>query len=105
MAVHPIHGKLGTIVFKEKGTPIGGYTYDAKLGRYYAEFVEYMDLGTIPISFSVRVDKISRWECRIPVTELIIQKYLDREQKKKLEKFKEKNKDCRFEFMQLASCY
>jgi hypothetical protein len=105
LATHPLRGKLGSIVFKEKSTPIGGYTYDAKLGKYYVEFVNYIDLGTIPISFFVQVDRIKKWECRIPVREFVIQKYLDKDQKRKLESFKQANKDCEFEFMQLASCY
>jgi hypothetical protein len=105
LAFHPSKNKLTSIVFKDKSTPIGGYAYDTKFGQYYVECANYLDLGTIPISFSIRIDKIGRWECRIPLTELIIKEYLDREQKEKLRDFKDKNLGSRFEFMQLVSCY
>ena len=105
LALNPSHNKLTSIAYKEKSIPIAGYIYDAKFGQYYVDCVEHLDLGTIPISFSIRIDKISRWECRILLTESIIKKYLDQQQLAKLENFKKKNKSCRFEFMQLVSCY
>lgn len=105
LAFCPSRNKITSIVYKEKSFPIGGYTYDAKFGQYYVECAEYLDLGTIPISFSIKVDKISRWECRIPLTESVIKKYLDAQQAGKLSDFKERNRGCRFEFMQLVSCY
>lgn len=97
--------RLTSISYKEKSRPIAGYTYDAKFGQYYVECYDYLDLGTIPISFSIRIDKISRWESKIPMTESLIRKYLDSEQDRKLKEFKELNKSCRFEYMQLVSCY
>lgn len=105
LAFNPAKNTLKSIVYKEKSFPIGGYTYDAKFGQYYVECADYLDLGTIPISFSIRIDKISRWECRIPLTEPIIKKYLDQQQRDRLGGFKEINKGSRFEFMQLVSCY
>jgi len=105
LAFNPVKNVLTSIVYKEKSFPIGGYTYDAKFGQYYVECANYLDLGTIPISFSIRVDKISRWECRIPLTEPIIKKYLDQQQVERLSSFKDANKGSRFEFMQLVSCY
>jgi hypothetical protein len=97
--------KLNSIVYKETSTPLAGYTYDAKVGQYYVECFNSIDLGTIPISFSIRVDTISRWESRIPLSEFIIKKYLNKGQRYKLRTFKSKNDNCRFEFMQLVSCY
>lgn len=97
--------KLTSIVYKETSTPLAGYTYDAKIGQYYVECFNSMDLGIIPISFSIRIDTISRWESRIPLSEAIIKRYLDKDQKHKLRTFKSKNDNCRFEFMQLISCY
>jgi hypothetical protein len=105
LALNPSQNKLTSIVYKEKSSPIAGYTYDAKFGQYYVECANYLDLGTIPISFSIRIDKISRWECKIPLTEPIIKKYLDAKQVEQLWKFKDTNKGCKFEFMQLVSCY
>ena len=105
MALHPSRNKLTSITYKENGISIAGYTYDSKFGQYYIECADYLDLGTIPISFSIRVDRINRWECRLPLTESIIKKYLDKLQTDKLAGFKKLNKACRFEFMQLASCY
>lgn len=105
LALNPSENRLTSIIYKERSTPIAGYTYDAKFGQYYVGCADYLDLGTIPISFSIRVDRINRWECRLPVTELIIKKYLDQQQTDKLTAFKKLNKTCRFEFMQLVSCY
>ncbi len=72
---------------------------------YYVECYDYLDLGTIPVSFSIKIDKISRWERRIPLTESTIKKYLSYEQKLKLKEFRGFNKGCRLEFMQLISCF
>lgn len=105
LAFSPIKNRLQAIVYKEKSSPIAGYTYDAKFGQYYVECADYLDLGTIPISFSIRIDKISRWECKIPLTESIIKKYLDQQQVERFGRFKESSKGSRFEFMQLVSCY
>ena len=105
IAFDKFNNRLTSIIYKERSTPIGGYAYDAKFGRYYVECFDYLDLGTIPISFSIRIDKIRRWECRIPLTELVIRKYLDQQQVLELENFKKENKKRRFEFMQLVSCY
>lgn len=105
LALNPVGNKLTSIIYKERSTPIAGYTYDAKFGQYYVECADYLDLDTIPISFSIRIDKISRWECRLPLTESIIKKYLDQQQMDRLTAFKKLNQACRFEFMQLVSCY
>ena len=104
LAISKSNNKLTSIIYKEKSTPITGYTYDTKFGRYYVDCFDYCDLGTIPISFSIKIGKISRWECRIPLTELTIKKYLDQQQSKELAGFKKLNNGCRFEFMQLVSC-
>src|SRR5581483_3523822 len=67
IAFDKVDNKLTSIIYKERSTPIGGYAYDAKFGKYYVECYDYMDLGTIPISFSIKIDKINKWQCRIPV--------------------------------------
>lgn len=105
LALNKFNNKLMSIVYKERSTPITGYVYDAKIGQYYVDCVNYLDLGIIPISFSIKIDKINRWECRIPLVESAIKKYLDKGQIAKLKVFKESHKNCQFDFMQLVSCY
>lgn len=105
LALNNSKNKLISIDYKEKSVPMTGCTYDAKFGKFYVECVEYLDLGTIPVSFSIKIDRISRWECKIPLTESVINNYLSEQQIASLEAYKIRNKGCRFEFMQLVSCY
>jgi hypothetical protein len=105
LALNSSKNKLISIDYKEKSIPMAGCVYDAKFGKYYVECVEYLDLGTIPVSFSIKIDKISRWESKIPITEPVIKTYLSEQQVANLEAYKIRNKGCRFEFMQLVSCY
>ena len=105
LALNSSKNKLVSIDYKEKSTPMTGCTYDTKFGKYYVECVEYLDLGVIPVSFSIKIDKISRWESKIPITEPVIKTYLSEQQVANLEAYKIRNKGCRFEFMQLVSCY
>ncbi len=79
--------------------------YDSKNHKYYVDCVEYLDLGIIPISFSIKVAKISHWECKIPIIESVIRKYLTKDQKNKLQKFQNEYKDCNFDYFQLTRCY
>jgi hypothetical protein len=105
LAVHPVKNKLTSISYKEKSSSIGGYAYDSKFGKYYVDCVGFINLGVIPISFSIRIDKVNRWECRIPLAAAFIIKYLNEDQRHILKNFKKKNRGCKFEFLQLISCY
>lgn len=104
LAVHAVRNVLTPIEYKN-GKPLTACAYDVKQGKYYVDCVDYLDLGIIPISFSIRVVRISHWECKVPMTDLVIKKYLTKEQKEKLQAFQDKLKDCNFEYLQLTTCY
>jgi hypothetical protein len=104
LALHAARNKLTSIDAKE-GKPLSACTYDSKFNRYYVECVDYLDLGVIPISFSIKVARISHWECKIPMTENVIKKYLNRDQIQSLEKFQARFNDCDFDYFQLVVCY
>lgn len=105
LALNNSNNKLLPIDYKDRCIPMMGCVYDVKFEKFYVECVEHLDLGTISVSFSIKIDKISRWETRIPVSEKVIMNYLNKQQIKNLDIFKSRNKDCQFEFMQLISCY
>lgn len=102
---HSIEDKLTTISYKDKGVPLSGCVYDAKFQNFYIECSGYLDLGTIPISFFVKIANIGKWISKVPMPESVITKYLDEEQLQRLKMFKNNHKTCSFDYLQLVSCY
>lgn len=74
----------------KKGLPIGGYIYDSQSDCYHLECADYLILGYVPMSFSVKVKGFSGWQMRVPIPENILKKFFSTLQKKELKNFKNK---------------
>jgi hypothetical protein len=105
MAVHNDRSRnvLNRISCK-KGVPINGYVYDAKADTYCYECVDYLHLGYIPISFSVKLEGAS-WLVRVPMCESVLKKFMTTLQKRELKNFKNhfKGEEYKVEFLQLIN--
>jgi hypothetical protein len=74
----------------KKGLPIGGYIYDSQSDCYHLECADYLPLGYVPMSFSVKVKGLSDWQTRVPMPENVLKKFFNSLQKKELKNFKNK---------------
>ena len=91
------------INYSKKGIPLNGYVYDAVSEKFHCECSDYLDLGSIPISFFINVDRIN-WQCMIPIPESVLMIFLNNTQKKKLNNFKLKNGEADFDYLQIMGC-
>ena len=105
LAHHPINNKLTSIGYKDKGTPLSGCVYDAKFQKFYVECSGYLDLGSIPISFSIKIANIGKWSAKLPMAESVVMKYLDECQLQILRAFQNSHHGCSFDYLQLVGCY
>lgn len=69
------------------GMPIGGYTYDSQTDSYCIEGVDFINLGSVPISHKLKMIN-GNWSVRIPISESLLFKNLNNLQKKDLLNFK-----------------
>jgi hypothetical protein len=72
------------------GIAIGGYAYDSNSDMCYVEGCDYISLGLIPISFTMKIKGASRYQISIPLPESVVKRSLDVGQKRLLKKFSSK---------------
>ena len=72
------------------GIAIGGYAYDSNSDTCYVEGCDYISLGLIPFSFTMKIKGASRYQISIPLPESVIKRSLDVGQKRLLKKFSSK---------------
>jgi hypothetical protein len=72
------------------GIAIGGYAYDSNSDTCYVEGCDYISLGLIPISFTMKIKGASRYQISIPLPESVVKRSLDVGQKRLLKKFSSK---------------
>jgi hypothetical protein len=80
------------------GTPIGGYVIDHVNDQYIINCFDYINLGTVPVSFTMRMDNVGNWGIKVPVPETVLKRYLLEEQKAEIKKFREKYSDNEVEY-------
>ena len=87
-----------------EGIAIGGYAYDSVSDVCYVEGCDYISLGLIPISFTMKIKGVSRYQISIPLPEPVVRRHLDVGQKKLLRKFSSRfNKDkYKIDFFQMT---
>jgi hypothetical protein len=85
-----------------RGESFGGYGYDTVCDSFFVNCVEYVPLGTIPVSFRLSVPGFPA-KYALPLTESLIEKYLIPTQKKTLQALKEKHPECIIVFVQSLS--
>lgn len=69
------------------GIPVRGYTYDSQTDCYYLEGIDYLNLGSVPLSYKLAT-KDGSWQVKIPIPESLLLKNFDSLQKKDLLNFK-----------------
>jgi len=89
------------------GMPVSNFLYDSQSDSYLVEGHSFVKLGIVPISFQLTVKDNPNWIHMIPMSENIIKKYLNSEQKKMLKEFKSKYKSnsYNYAYFQAISCY
>lgn len=87
------------------GIPLGGHVYDSLTDAYYYECVDYLPLGSVPVSAVLRLKDSNIWEMRVPVTDNVIKKFFSTDQKKDFKNFRNKFKPEFFDiqFVQMIS--
>jgi len=69
------------------GIAIGGYAYDSSSDVCYVEGCDHMLLGLIPISLTMKIKGVSRYQISIPLPESVVKRHLNIGQKRLLKKF------------------
>lgn len=87
----------------KKGLPLGGYVYDSQTDTYHVDCSDFLHLGYVPASFTMRVKGVDDWEARIPMPESVLKKYLNPLQKKELRNFRThfRQEDYHIQFIQM----
>lgn len=80
-----------------KGMPINGYIYNTSNDSYCVSCYDYIDIGSVPLSISLKVDN-SPWFVKMPIPEDIIFSNIKLAQKRKIKQFKEKYSGDEFYF-------
>lgn len=87
------------------GEPIGGYAYDMTHDAYYIRCCEYLDLGSIPVSYKMAMPN-SNWVEFVALPDELLERCLTMQQKRSLTQFKERYRDERYsiQFLQSIDC-
>jgi hypothetical protein len=89
--------------------PMPGYQYSTVNDTYTSFCIDHVNLGFINVSYVQKMRGTGGWECKIPMPEAVIRRYLSLEQRKLLREFQDKHKDkgeeITFEFVQMVSAY
>jgi len=90
----------------DDGICFGGYVYDMPKDAYIVKCVDYMCLGTIPVSFVASVPKVGGWNIRVPMTEQVVERLLAPYYKRMLKGVREKYPKPRYalHYMQMLEC-
>lgn len=91
-----------TIKF-DSGVSIGAGVYDAYNDCFYVKCEDYVFLDSIPFVVTCSVEDNQNWKHKIPFSKILLNKLMDKEQKKVLRRFMKKYpaNDYNIEFMQL----
>lgn len=91
------------------GTPIGGYVYDECNKYYVVSCTDMLGLGHIPIAYNLRMKDNPEWSLRVPLTEKVIHRHMNKLQRSDYRHFKNNYlgsnavSNCRVEFFQLVT--
>lgn len=86
------------------GTPITQDAYDAVRDGFLFFGYDSIELGVIPVSYSLDFEGAS-WGAEIPLPMSVIKKYLSKEEKVRFEEWKLTCGDCYFESLQILESY
>jgi len=88
------------------GIGFGGYVKDIPKDAYILDCVDFVSLGTIPVSFTVAVPKTGGWKVAVPMPEKVVEKLLAPYYRRVLKGIREKYPSPRFalHYMQMLGC-
>jgi hypothetical protein len=66
---------------------LGGYVYDSTNDSYLLNCIDYLEVGTIPVSFIASVKGAPHWKTNVPASDRVLKKYLTSKQKREIKKF------------------
>ena len=75
-----------------RGIPIGGYVYDMQADSYFYNCEDFLHLGSVPVSFMIRMQEDFEWQEYVPMPESVIKTFLTKGQKKMLSSFRRRFK-------------
>jgi hypothetical protein len=73
----------------EYGSPIGGFAYDSLHDFYAIYCADVLPLDNIPISCTATIEGLYGWNIKVPLSDVVIKRYLSPAIKNSLDKFRE----------------
>lgn len=67
--------------------PIGNLVYEPRSDSYIINCVDYIEVGTIPISLIATMKGCPSWSVKMPLPEKLIKKHLNSKQKREIRNF------------------
>lgn len=91
----------------QPGDPICDEAHDLVRDCYYTYGVDFVDLGEVPISMSVRMEDVCGWEVDVPIPLNVLRRYMTDEQKLKFNRWKQRyrSKEYEVKLMQIRNVY
>lgn len=86
-----------------KGIPLGGYIYDTTHRCYCVKGLDTLNIGSVAISFHVRMPEFPYWRMPIPVPEKILRKHMNAKQTEQLAYFEKTYPKCKIHFLQMIN--
>ncbi len=90
-----------------RGLCLNNEVYDLVKDAYHVECASYLVVGQIPISYRLRIDECTGWECEVPLTKFLIKKYLGRGMVAELENWESMFREEEYEitYLQIRDVY
>jgi hypothetical protein len=88
------------------GVPFGGYAYDRSRDSYIVKCINFLQVGNIPFSYVLTMKNVGDWQVKVPIPEIVLEKYLTPRQRKTLNEYREKWPTPRYEvqLIQMLGC-
>lgn len=89
--------------------PIEGYSYNNVTDKYAVICYDAIYLGSIPVSYRLKMGSIGNWTIAVPMPEAVLKRYMTPDQRRSLAHFKMAMRplaqDVRYEYIQMLSAY
>lgn len=98
-------GMNGIQRMENRGKVVGTLVYDQVRDHYNVMALAVHKVGTIPISYIMRLKGNTSWHTHVPMPEDVILQYLSSKQKFGIDKFKEKMEGCDFHYIHFTGYF
>lgn len=85
----------------DQGQPLNNEVYDFVKDAFHVVGVSYVNLGTIPVSLTLRMKEIYGWEEDVPLPKAMINRFLSKEQKSALKDWRSDYPDTDYSILYL----